>query len=151
MAVFRTSSTAASRAMDGALGDFVILVGRVMIGLIFVLSGWPKLLHYQATVAGLTHRGIPEYLAYLGPPVEFFGGLAIVVGFATPYAALLMLLFTIVATASSHRFWEFSDPAQYRAQNTNFWKNVSMMGGMLLLFVAAGGRYSLDRLLLRRD
>ena len=150
MAVFRTSSAAASRAMDGALGDFVILVGRVMIGLIFVLSGWPKLLHYQATVAGLTHRGIPEYLAYLGPPVEFFGGLAIVVGFATPYAALLMLLFTIVATASSHRFWEFSDPAQYRAQNTNFWKNVSMMGGMLLLFVTAGGRYSLDRLLLRR-
>lgn len=122
-----------------------------MIGLIFVLSGWPKLLHYQATVAGLTHRGIPEYLAYLGPPVEFFGGLAIVLGFATPYAALLMLLFTIIATASSHRFWEFSDPAQYRAQNTNFWKNVSMMGGMLLLFVTAGGRYSLDRLLLRRD
>ena len=120
-----------------------------MIGLIFVLSGWPKLLHYQATVAGLTHRGIPEYLAYLGPPVEFFGGLAIVVGFATPYAALLMLLFTIVATASSHRFWEFSDPAQYRAQNTNFWKNVSMMGGMLLLFITAGGRYSVDALVRR--
>jgi Predicted membrane protein len=151
MTVFGNSKTAASGVVDGRLGDFVILVGRVMIGLTFVLSGWPKLLHYQATVVGLTQRGIPEFLAYLGPPVEFCGGLAVLIGFVTPYAALLMLLFTIIATATSHRFWEFTDPAQYRAQSINFWKNVSMMGGMLLLFVTAGGRYSVDRLLLRRD
>jgi putative oxidoreductase len=122
-----------------------------MIGLIFVLSGWPKLLHYQATVAGLMQRGIPEFLAYLGPPVEFFGGIAVLTGFVTPYAALLIFVFTVIATATSHRFWEYTDPAQYRAQNTNFWKNVSMMGGMLLLAVTGGGRYSIDRLLFRRD
>ena len=122
-----------------------------MIGLIFVLGGWPKLLHFQATVARLTERGIPEFLAYLAPPVEFLGGLALVLGFLTPYAAILVLLFTIVATATSHRFWEFTDPAQYRAQNTNFWKNISMMGGILLLWVTAGGRYSLDRVFFRRD
>jgi putative oxidoreductase len=144
------TSNATVRATPAPIADFAILVGRVMIGLIFVMSGWPKLLHYQATVAGLTHRGIPEFLAYLGPPVEFFGGLAVLVGFATPYAALLMLLFTIIATASSHRFWEFSDPAQYRAQSTNFWKNVSIMGGMLVLFASGGGRLSIDRLLFRR-
>lgn len=134
-----------------ATADFVVLVARVMIGLIFVLSGWPKLLHYQAAVASMTKRGIPEFLALIGPPVEFFGGLAIVLGLAAPYAALLMIAFTIVATASSHRFWEFTDPAQYRAQNTSFWKNVSMIGGMLLLFVTAGGRYSIDGLLFRRS
>ena len=64
----------------------------------------------------------------------------------TAYAALLMVAFTIMATATSHRFWQFSDPALYRAQSTNFWKNVSMMGGMILLFVTAGGHYSLDQL-----
>src|SRR5579875_1558009 len=115
--------------------DFLILVGRVLIGLIFVLSGWPKLMHIQASVAGLTQRGFPEFIAYLGPPVEFFGGLAIVLGFLTNYAALLMLVFTLVATFTSHRFWQYTDPAQYRMQNINFWKNVSMMGGMILLFV----------------
>ena len=68
----------------------------------------------------------------------------------TPYAALLMFVFTIIATATSHRFWEFSDPAQYRAQSSNFWKNVAIMGGILLLWVTAGGRYALDRILFRR-
>ena len=139
------------RATPAPVADFAILVGRVMIGLIFVTSGWPKLLHYQATVANLTHRGIPEFLAYLGPPVEFFGGLAVLLGVATPWAALLMFIFTVIATASSHRFWEFTEPAQYRAQSTNFWKNVSMMGGMLVLFASGGGRFSIDRLLFWRD
>jgi putative oxidoreductase len=127
--------------------DFVILVARVMIGLIFVLSGGPKLMHMHAAVAGIANRGVPEFIAYLGPPVEFFGGLANVFGVMTQAAALLMFVFTIVATVTSHRYWQFSDPAQYRAQNTNFWKNVSMMGGMLLLFVSAGGRYSVDALM----
>jgi putative oxidoreductase len=151
MTVFRDTAWPASRAIEGYAADFIILVARVMIGLTFILSGWPKLLHFQASVARLTQRGIPEFLAYLAPPVEFFGGLAVLVGFLTPYAALLMVLFTVIATATSHRFWEFTDPAQYRAQSSNFWKNVSMIGGILLLWVTAGGRYSLDRVLFRRD
>ena len=61
-----------------------------------------------------------------------------------------MFVFTIAATLTSHRFWQMTDPAQYRAQSTNFWKNISMMGGMLLLSVTAGGRLSIDALLLRR-
>jgi putative oxidoreductase len=151
MTVFRDTAWPASRAIESYAADFIILVARVMIGLTFILSGWPKLLHFQASVARLTQRGIPEFLAYLAPPVEFFGGLAVLVGFLTPYAALLMVLFTVIATATSHRFWEFTDPAQYRAQSSNFWKNVSMIGGILLLWVTAGGRYSLDRVLFRRD
>jgi putative oxidoreductase len=149
MTVFENSN-ATSTIGNARFSDFVILTARVMIGLIFVLSGWPKLLHYHATVAALGQRGIPEFLAYLGPPVEFFGGVAILIGFVTPYAGALLFAFTLIATATSHRFWEFSDPAQYRVQNTNFWKNVSMMGGMLLLLVTAGGRYSIDHLLFRR-
>lgn len=150
MTVFGHSNATTSPVVSARFSDFVILAARVMIGLIFVLSGWPKLLHYQTTVAGLTQRGVPEFLAYLGPPVEFLGGVAVLIGFVTPYAALLILLFTVIATAMSHRFWEYTDPAQYRAQNTNFWKNVCMMGGMLLLAVTGGGRCSIDRLLLRR-
>ena len=132
------------------LADFVILVARVMIGLIFVMSGWPKLLNYHTAVSGIAKRGVPQFFAYLGPPVEFFGGLAVVLGVFTEAAAVLMILFTIIATVTSHRYWEFTDPAQYRAQNTNFWKNVAMMGGMLLLFVTAGGRWSVDALFRRR-
>jgi putative oxidoreductase len=150
MTELRYTQASASGIAGGTTADFIILVARVMIGLIFVLTGWPKLLHFQATVANVTQRGIPEFLAYLAPPVEFFGGLALLLGFLTPYAAILMLLFTLIATATSHRFWEFTDPAQYRAQSGNFWKNVSIMGGILLLWVTAGGRYAIDRVLFRR-
>ena len=150
MTELRYTQTSASGIAEGTAADFIILVARVMIGLIFVLSGWPKLLHFQATVANLTQRGVPEFLAYFAPPVEFFGGLALLLGFMTPYAALLMFVFTIIATAISHRFWEFTDPAQYRAQSSNFWKNICMMGGILLLWVTAGGRYAIDRVLFRR-
>jgi putative oxidoreductase len=145
----RSAAVPRSRC-ESPLADAIILVARIMIGAIFVMSGWPKLLNYSATVAGIAKRGVPEALAYLGPPVEFFGGLAVMLGLFTEAAALLMIVFTIIATLSSHRYWEFTDPAQYRAQNTNFWKNVTMMGGMLLLFVTAGGRWSLDALLRRR-
>ncbi|MGN6572122.1 MAG: DoxX family protein [Pseudolabrys sp.] len=144
-------STALSRGrVESPLADAIILVARVMIGLIFVVSGWPKLLNYGSAVAGIAKRGVPQPLAYLGPPVEFIGGLAVMLGLFTEAAAVLMVLFTIIATLSSHRYWEFTDPAQYRAQNTNFWKNVTIMGGMLLLVVTAGGRFSVDALIRRK-
>jgi putative oxidoreductase len=141
---------AAPGIAESALTSFILLVARVMIGLIFVLSGGPKMLNYSATVANQAQRGIPQFLAYLGPPVEFFGGLALIFGVLIPYTALVMFLFMIIATVSSHRYWEFTDPAQYRIQNTNFWKNVAMTGGILLLWVTGAGRWSVDRMLFRR-
>jgi putative oxidoreductase len=144
-------STALSRGRaEAPFADAIILVARIMIGLIFVMSGWSKLVNFSAAAAGIAKRGVPAFLAYLAPPVEFVGGLAIMFGLFTEAAAILMVVFTIIATLTSHRYWEFSDPAQYRAQNTNFYKNVTMIGGMLLLFVTAGGRYSLDALVRRR-
>ena len=130
--------------------DFLLLVARVLLGWIFVQSGWGKLMDIQGFIKTLPGRGLPDFLGYVAPPVEFFGGLAILLGFATRYVALVMLLFTIVATLSSHRFWDFADAAQRGQQQTHFLKNVSMMGGLLLLFITGAGRYALDRLLARR-
>src|SRR5262249_49106079 len=73
-----------------------------------------------------------------------FGGLAIVFGLMTRYAALLMIAFVIVATLISHRFWAFQG-AERRTQTVQFAKNVAIIGGFLFLFVTVGGRYSLDR------
>jgi putative oxidoreductase len=100
-------------------------------------------------VAGMTARGVPLPLAYLAPFVEFLGGLALMVGFATRYAALALFVFTIAATWISHRYWLFP-PEQQRAQYSSFWKNITIMGGQLALFVAGPGRLSVDRWLTRR-
>jgi putative oxidoreductase len=129
--------------------DVLLLLGRVLLGWIFVQSGWRKLMDVPAFVAAMPRRGLPDFLGYVAPPVEFIGGLMILFGVATRYAALLILLFTIIATFSSHRYWDFADPMQRQQQHTQFWKNISMMGGQILLFLTGAGRYSVDRLLSR--
>jgi putative oxidoreductase len=149
-ALERPAAVSRGRVADRPLADGIILIARIMIGLIFVMSGWSKLMNFSVAEAGIAQRGVPQVLAYLAPPVEFFGGLAVVLGLFTEAAAVLMVLFTIIATLTSHRYWQYADPAQYRAQSTNFWKNVTMMGGMLLLVVTAGGRWSIDALFRRR-
>jgi putative oxidoreductase len=118
----------------------------VLIGWIFVSSGFRKLMDIPAFVASMPRRDLPEFLGYVAPFVEFFGGLLLLTGFATRYAALLMLLFTVIATFSSHRYWTVPE-AQQANQSSHFWKNVSMMGGMVLLFITGAGRYSLDAML----
>ena len=130
--------------------DFLLLVARVLLGWIYVQSGWRKLMDIPAFVSTMPRRGLPSFLGYVAPPVEFVGGLLILLGLATRYAALLMLLFVIIATFSSHRYWDFTDPAQRGQQESHFWKNVSMMGGALLLFVVGAGRIALDGMLTRR-
>ncbi len=129
--------------------DAILLIGRVLLGWIFISSGFRKLMDIPAFVATMPRRGLPSFLGYIAPFVEFFGGIALVVGFATRYAALLMLLFLIIATFSSHRYWSYPE-AQQANQSSHFWKNVSMMGGTVLLFITGAGRYAVDRMLLRR-
>ena len=62
----------------------------------------------------------------------------------------LMMIFMLVATFSSHRYWEFSDLAQRRIQDSSFWKNIAMLGGFAFLFASGPGRFSLDSWLRKR-
>jgi len=129
--------------------DFLLLLGRVLIGWIFILSGWRKLMDIEAFVTSMPRRDLPTFLGYVAPFVEFVGGILLVVGLATRYAALVMLLFIIIATFSSHRYWNYPE-AQQANQNSHFWKNISMMGGTVLLFITGAGRYAVDAVLQRR-
>jgi len=127
--------------------DFWLLVGRILLGGIFVVSGYGKLMGLAAFAASLEKNGLPyaSALAPVGASVEFFGGLAIILGVEVRAAALLMIAFVIVATLISHRFWELQDAAR-RAQVTQFSKNVAIIGGFVLLHAAGGGRYAVERL-----
>jgi len=131
--------------------DLILLLGRVALGLIFVKSGLQKLMALGAFAASLASRGVPQssVWAVIGATVEFVGGILIVTGLRTREASLLMILFVVVATGISHRFWEFAEAAR-RAQESQFFKNLSIIGGFLLLFVSGSGRFGLDALLGRR-
>jgi putative oxidoreductase len=133
------------RFSTGAGGHAIWLMARCLIGGLFVQSGFMKLTGLDAFAAGLAKNGVPmaDVAAMIGATVEFAGGVAIVVGLQTRYAALLVVAFTIAATLISHRFWEFAD-ATRRQQAVQFGKNIAIIGGFLLLFVHGGGRFSAD-------
>src|SRR5215472_8927406 len=131
-------------SLAGSTSDIVLLIGRIFIGWIFVRSGYGKLFDIPAYAATFPGRGLPTFLVYLAVPAEFFGGLALMFGFATRYAAIVMAIFLLVATFSTHRYWEFTDMAARRAQDSSFYKNLAMLGGFLFLFVIGPGRFSLD-------
>src|SRR5258706_14597455 len=106
--------------------DLVLLIGRLALGAIFVKSGMQKLMGLSAFAASLASRGVPqsETWAVIGATVEFVGGILIVTGFRVRPASLLMILFVIVATGISHRYWEFADAAARRARDIQFFKNL---------------------------
>jgi putative oxidoreductase len=156
MAMQGTSSSSSASSWlthtDGVasqLFDFLLLAGRVLFGWIFILSGWRKLMDIPAFVASMPRRDLPAWLGYVAPPVEFVGGVLLILGLATRYVALVMFVFLLIATFSSHRYWNYPE-AQQANQNSHFWKNISMMGGNVLLFATGAGRYALDRMLMRK-
>jgi putative oxidoreductase len=139
-----TDSIAASAA------DFLLLLGRVLMAWIFIKSGSGKILDIPAVMATYPARGLPPMLAYISVPFEFFGGIALLLGVATRYVAIGMVIFVTVAAFSSHAYWTIAEAAARRTNDSQFWKNISIIGGMFYIFVFGAGRFSLDALLARR-
>jgi putative oxidoreductase len=131
--------------------DTVLLVGRLAMGIIFFQSGFAKLTALGAFIASLGNRGVPfaDFWGPIGAISEFTGGALIILGLGTRYAAALIVIFVIIATAISHRYWEFAEPAR-RLQQGNFFKNLAIIGGALFLIISAAGRFSLDALLSKK-
>jgi putative oxidoreductase len=135
-------------SLAAGASDTVLLVGRLAMGIIFFQSGLAKLTALGAFSGSLGSRGVPfpGFWGPVGAISEFVGGTLIILGFGTRYAAALIVLFVIIATAISHRYWDFSEPAR-ALQRGQFYKNLAIVGGALFLFISAAGRFSLDAVL----
>jgi putative oxidoreductase len=123
----------------------ILLVGRVLLGYLFLAAGYYKFMGMAGTVGYFTNLKVPapELMAWLTAFLEVIIGVALILGIATRYAALVTFIFVLVATAIAHRWWEYTGPAN-AAQWNNFLKNLAIMGGALAIFVAGPGRYSVD-------
>jgi putative oxidoreductase len=126
--------------------DWAALLGRMLLALLFVISGFGKIPGFQGTVGNIASKGLPlpEVLAAFAVLLELGGGIAIALGWKTRWVAAAMILFMIVITPIFHNFWAAS-PDQAISQQTNFMKNVSILGGFLILFAFGPGRYSIDK------
>ena len=141
-------------SLAASTADTFLLVGRVLLGWLFLASSSGiegKLWNVPGFAGYLKNLGMPapEFWSWIGAPVEFVIGAALILGIGTRYAALLCALFLICATALAHRYWEYP-PAQVAAQYNNFLKNLALFGGALVLFVTGGGRFSIDRMLAKK-
>ena len=130
----------------GRGNDVVLLVARVLIAALFVLFGWSKLTGFSGTVGYMASVGAPAPMlsAIIAVVMEFFVGLLIVAGFYTRPLAVLLALYTIGTALIGHHFWTMTG-ADQMANMINFYKNVSIAGGLLALAVTGPGRLSVDR------
>ena len=114
------------------------LLGRIGLSLIFIIAGWGKIAGYAATQQYMEAMGVPGALLPLVIALELGGGLAILMGAFTRWIALALAAFSLASAALFHA--NFGDAAQA----INFWKNVAMAGGFLMLAAHGAGMLSLD-------
>jgi putative oxidoreductase len=130
-------------APSGAIGPIVFL-GRLLFALIFLMAG-PR--HFlSATAAFAASQGVP--LASVAVPISgvlaIAGGLSILLGYRARFGAWLIVLFLVCVTPMMHNFWAVKDPMMHQMQIVMFMKNLSMLGGALIISQFGSGAWSLD-------
>ncbi|MGD0426727.1 MAG: DoxX family protein [Candidatus Acidiferrales bacterium] len=131
--------------------DITTLAGRILISVMFLISGFFKVGGYAQIVGYATamHLPAPGVAIAVAAAIELACGLAILAGFKTRFAAWLLFLYLIPVTYFFHNFWAVQGQEQ-QTQMINFLKNVSIMGGLLVLSVNGAGGYSADGALAKK-
>lgn len=121
--------------------DVSALVARVLLAAIFILGGWGKISDFQGTVGYIASASMPfpPLMAAGAIAVELIGGLLLLFGYRARWAAMAIFLFMIPTTLIFHAFW--SVPAeQVMSERNDFFKNVAIMGGLLMVWAFGPGR-----------
>jgi putative oxidoreductase len=126
--------------------NIAALVGRILLVLIFLTSGFGKVTGFDGTVGYISskHLPMPEVAAIIAIACELGAGILVAIGFKARWAALVLAIFTLAAGFLFHDYWA-ADAAAKMGQQINFWKNISIAGGFLMVFAFGPGRYSVDK------
>lgn len=131
--------------MFARLQDPLALAGRLLMAVLFLPAGIGKLTGFAGTVGYISSVGLPmpQLAAVVALLVEIVGGAALVVGFGTRIAAVVLAVFTLVASVLFHAFWAVPADQQMIAQLL-FYKNVAVIGGLLTIAAWGAGAWSVD-------
>ncbi len=123
--------------------DALILIARVLLMVLFLIFGWTKLTNFGGTVGYMASSGAPapELSAIIAVVMEFFVAIALILGVFTRPLALLFVLYTLGTVLIGHHYWTM-EGADRMMNMINFYKNISIMGGLLLLAVTGPGRFA---------
>lgn len=124
--------------------DVLVLLARILMMALFLVSGWSKLTGFESAVGYMAsvHAPLPQLAAAVAVTMELFVGLALVLGIWVRPLALLYVLFVLGTGVLGHPFW-LMEGAERAAATIQFLKNLSIVGGLLLLAVTGAGRYAL--------
>ena len=131
--------------MFNALQNPLALAGRALVALLFVPAGFAKIAGFAGTAGYIASKGVPlpEVAAAIAIAVELGLGLLLLVGWQTRWAALGTAVFTAVITFIFHNYWAV--PAeQMMQQQQAFFKNIAIVGGLLLVVAFGAGAWSFD-------
>lgn len=124
---------------------FNLLLGRTLLGALFLISGLAKIGRFAGVAGFMTSKGLPaaDMLLVATIALEVAGGLALIAGWRVRHVAWALLVFTGLAAVIFHAFWA-AEPTAYQNQLNHFLKNVAIMGGLLCLGAAGAGSWSLE-------
>ncbi len=128
-----------------AIYDAAILAARLFLATLFLIFGWRKVRDYSGTVSQMVRDGLPmpelatAAAIFMEVPVAF----AIAVGAFTRASALLLAFYTLGTSLIEHRYWTVTGADRVESME-NFYKNLSIAGGFLLLSITGAGKYSID-------
>jgi putative oxidoreductase len=131
--------------MMNDINDELILAARLLLTTLFLIFGWRKLRDYSGTVSQMVQLGLPTPVlaavvaTFMELPVAF----AVAVGAFTRPLSLLLFLYTLGTALIGHRYWTMTGAEQVDSMDA-FYKNLSIMGGFLLLYITGPGKYSID-------
>ncbi len=125
--------------------DEVILAARLFLAALFLIFGWRKLSDFSGTVSQMVQDGLPAPVlaaavaTFMELPIAF----AVAVGAFTRPSAVLLAIYTLGTSFVEHRYWTVKGADQLDSLES-FYKNLSIAGGFLLLYVTGPGKYSID-------
>jgi putative oxidoreductase len=140
-----SGSRRAATSEDSMAAGLVALMGRFLFTAIFLMSG---LTHFSSQSIGYASKvGVPmaEFLVPASGLMAALGGLSILLGYRARLGAWLLVLFLIPVTLTMHNFWAMKDPMMVQMHMAMFMKNLSMLGGALLITQFGSGPLSLDK------
>ncbi|OAS16749.1 DoxX family protein [Paenibacillus oryzisoli] len=125
--------------------DIILLIGRILIGAVFLLSGIGHLKDRKLTARMAAAAGVPapQLLSFVSSMLTVFGGLSLTLGFHVEIGVVLLLLFLLPVTFAMHPFWKSADPMEAGNQQGHFMKNIALSGALLVFLYFGSGPFSL--------
>ncbi|MEO3991703.1 DoxX family protein [Pseudocitrobacter cyperus] len=130
----------------GTSRSLILLIARIALVLLFIIFGYPKMLGFDGTVQYMASSGapVPTLSAIIAIIMEVPVAILIVLGFFTRPLAVIFVFYTLGTAVIGHHYWDMTGDAVV-PNMINFYKNVSIAGGFLLLAITGPGAISLDR------